>query len=390
MASNWYYEENGDRKGPVDSKTLKQLADNGTVQSTTPVWREGMKDWVKAGSVKGLISSSPTNPTRPPVPNSVIQPSTSPENTEEVTEAGRQETQETIWHRWPIVALLVTCCFPVGLVLVWTHPRWTTLTRCLWTGGFIAVLILGQTISRFEKAAAERKIAEANQLWSDGNQAEAVSIYRHLIDDDILHVSDEARSKLFVRTITFDVENGNESSARELLDLAEMFKVPLTFESPDARRLVATRTEEVEEQRRLNKKVDDVDGSEDKFVQLIAQVALAESAGFSDMNEGQVQANISKWIEGWANTSPELFQERLQSAARQLGAGDNRATSHLLSISPTDSKETTVQGTPTMIVVYGPWSANVTCYFVRKDGRYRLFRADVGERQWSPVGVSGR
>lgn len=34
MASNWYYEENGDRKGPVDSKTLKQLADNGTIKPT--------------------------------------------------------------------------------------------------------------------------------------------------------------------------------------------------------------------------------------------------------------------------------------------------------------------------------------------------------------------
>ena len=384
MSKNWYYKVAGVPKGPVDSKTLKRLAVGGTIQPDTLIRREDKEEWSKAASIKGLLP----NPA-PPAPVEVAT-RLSASNGRENSPHSKDATGERKWHTWPIVALLVTCCFPAGLFLVWTHPRWTTLTKSLWTGGLIAVLILGQTVSRFEKAAANEKIANANQLWTDGNQAEAVSIYRHLIEDSILHVEAETRSTLFVRTITFDIENANVSSARELLDRAEMFDVPLTFESLEAQRLVAAIEQEKAEQQRLRQKAAEVDGSEDKIVQLMAQVALAESAGFSDMNDGQVQANISMWIEGWGNTSPELFQERLQSAARQLGAADNRATRHLLSISPTDSKETVVQGTPTMIVVYGPWSANVTCYFVRKDGRYRLFRADVGERQWSPLGVSGR
>jgi hypothetical protein len=303
MASNWYYEENGDRQGPVDSKTLKQLAGNGTIKSTTPVWREGMKDWVKAGSVKGLISSSPTNPTRPPVPNSVVQPSTSPENAEEVTEAIPQEAQEKLWHRWPLVALLVTCCFPVGLVLVWTHPRWTTVAKTLWTAGFLAVAILGQTISHLESRALAEKLTHANQLWEEDRQSEAVSIYRRLITDGLHKVAEEDRSLLLQRTVTFEAENGNTEIAMEMLDDAELFRVPLSFDSQAARDLVAQRNQQKEQERQEQEALRREQETE-KFAreadQSIAEAGrhpttLSQAGTFSDDQRVQFKDNTSRY-----------------------------------------------------------------------------------------------
>lgn len=43
---------------------------------------------------------------------------------------------------WFIVALLF-CCFPVGLFLIWKHPRWTSSIKWTWTGVWAGLIILG-------------------------------------------------------------------------------------------------------------------------------------------------------------------------------------------------------------------------------------------------------
>ncbi len=53
--AQWYYVENNDRKGPVVLAELKQLATRGVVTPETLVWKEGMPDWEKAQSIKGLF-----------------------------------------------------------------------------------------------------------------------------------------------------------------------------------------------------------------------------------------------------------------------------------------------------------------------------------------------
>lgn len=57
--AKWFYELDGQTKGPVDPKSLKRLANNGTIRSSTLVWKEGMSKKVKAASVKGLIAPPP-------------------------------------------------------------------------------------------------------------------------------------------------------------------------------------------------------------------------------------------------------------------------------------------------------------------------------------------
>jgi hypothetical protein len=67
MPADWYCEVQGQRYGPITSGQLKQLATEGKLKPTHPVWREGMKQKVPASSVKGLFDSAPAA-TPPPAP----------------------------------------------------------------------------------------------------------------------------------------------------------------------------------------------------------------------------------------------------------------------------------------------------------------------------------
>lgn len=55
--SQWYYVENQERKGPVTESALKQLVSQGVITENTLVWKEGMKDWEPAQTIKGLVES---------------------------------------------------------------------------------------------------------------------------------------------------------------------------------------------------------------------------------------------------------------------------------------------------------------------------------------------
>lgn len=62
----WYYTSNGERAGPVRAVELKALASSGGLGPDDMVWKEGMKDWIKASSVKGLIPTALQVATAPP------------------------------------------------------------------------------------------------------------------------------------------------------------------------------------------------------------------------------------------------------------------------------------------------------------------------------------
>lgn len=69
MAGQWFYAASGGQAGPVDAAELRRLADEGALQPTDLVWREGMPEWVPANKVKGLFPAadnlSPTTPADP-------------------------------------------------------------------------------------------------------------------------------------------------------------------------------------------------------------------------------------------------------------------------------------------------------------------------------------
>jgi hypothetical protein len=129
MAQEWYYTQ-GDRKvGPVSAKGLKHAAADGTLQPTTLVWTDGMKEWKEARSVKGLAGLWPSSPpvasaAPPPLParraTPVAKPVAGPSPTEGATKA---TSPESAVRQWWLIGLSLLCCFPAGLVLVWINPR---------------------------------------------------------------------------------------------------------------------------------------------------------------------------------------------------------------------------------------------------------------------------
>ncbi|MCL2306413.1 MAG: DUF4339 domain-containing protein [Planctomycetaceae bacterium] len=65
MSSQWYYQKRGEAKqGPFTDKELKAKATAGEITPDGFVWKDGLKNWVPAGKVKGLFVATPV----PPVP----------------------------------------------------------------------------------------------------------------------------------------------------------------------------------------------------------------------------------------------------------------------------------------------------------------------------------
>ncbi|HZS36511.1 MAG TPA: DUF4339 domain-containing protein [Polyangia bacterium] len=62
-ADAWWYESSGQRLGPIPLAELKAMIAAGTVVAQTRVWKQGMADWVIAGSVRALFAEAP--PERP-------------------------------------------------------------------------------------------------------------------------------------------------------------------------------------------------------------------------------------------------------------------------------------------------------------------------------------
>jgi uncharacterized RDD family membrane protein YckC len=52
MASNWYFEENGERVGPLDESEIKEAVSKGRVSSDTLVWNEKLADWTVASETE--------------------------------------------------------------------------------------------------------------------------------------------------------------------------------------------------------------------------------------------------------------------------------------------------------------------------------------------------
>jgi len=51
----WRYAKGGEQHGPVSDRRLKELAISGQLSPSDLVWREGMLDWAKAGTIRGLF-----------------------------------------------------------------------------------------------------------------------------------------------------------------------------------------------------------------------------------------------------------------------------------------------------------------------------------------------
>lgn len=74
--------------------------------------------------------------------------------------------------------------------------------------------VIGSAIEKSEKKAAVEKTEEAERLWSKGEKAGAVVIYKDLLKRYFRHLEVEKRAVYLSRVIDFDIESGDESSAK--------------------------------------------------------------------------------------------------------------------------------------------------------------------------------
>jgi hypothetical protein len=68
MASAWFFQRNGKQSGPCSSEELKVLARTGNLSPEDSIWKEGMKEWQRAGDAKGLFPTGRTPDSKPPLP----------------------------------------------------------------------------------------------------------------------------------------------------------------------------------------------------------------------------------------------------------------------------------------------------------------------------------
>jgi hypothetical protein len=97
MNQEWYYQNGGNRHGPVTAAVLKQLADSGEIRPETPVWRQGMAQWAPAKAVKGLFTGNPpSTPAPAPAPAPSPTPAAAPPQDDDL----RADTND--WHVFDI------------------------------------------------------------------------------------------------------------------------------------------------------------------------------------------------------------------------------------------------------------------------------------------------
>lgn len=122
----WFYEDNGERKGPVTADFLLGLSASGAVSGETLVWRDGFADWIPFRESELFDSDSPEeNKGAPPMlpPALRVKPAFVPR---EISfnpnyEFGIRKTLGQGWRLmvsdfWPFVGFLAIMYLILGLV----------------------------------------------------------------------------------------------------------------------------------------------------------------------------------------------------------------------------------------------------------------------------------
>ena len=123
MARQWYYEINGKRRGPVDSKTLKHLAASGRLKPNDLVWTDGKDEWKPARIVVGLFPESVVPPPPPIQKKSPVPPPPPPQKKN--TEPQTAESVPALWN--PTAIRLWSLLFTWGFGGYLVAQNWKSL-----------------------------------------------------------------------------------------------------------------------------------------------------------------------------------------------------------------------------------------------------------------------
>ena len=74
METQWYYMQDDEQCGPLSSKQLIELVQTGELTPTHMIWKEGLSDWIPAGSISGLFKEQQQESAAPVVAEDVSFP----------------------------------------------------------------------------------------------------------------------------------------------------------------------------------------------------------------------------------------------------------------------------------------------------------------------------
>jgi len=252
MAEQWYFAQQGQRKGPTSEEQIRQLLSSGDIEPTDLVWKQGMTQWTQASQVFS------------PLPPDLNGPSPVPQKHPHSLVASPSSFWNPCREHSLFIGALLLFCFPVGLFLVWKHSLWTSKTKWIWTAAWIGVMLIGFIGVFMEERETAQNLAEANTLWGIGKKADAVDKYRVLLGKSYTYLRETDRPLVFRRVIEFDAEQGNADEAKTLIAKALDNNLALSLESPKAVAILTqvkdekeTKRKQAEEKKRLAKEADE-------------------------------------------------------------------------------------------------------------------------------------
>lgn len=132
-----------------------------------------------------------------------------------VEESSEILKKESKWYdKKTLVIILLIIFFPVGIYALWKNKQFSTITKSIITGVVIFSLIFFIISSQ----EANDALSETNKLWNAGQKGEAIKIYNDMIESgDIVYLDSADSCTIYKRVIEFNVENGNISPAKSLI-----------------------------------------------------------------------------------------------------------------------------------------------------------------------------
>ncbi len=145
--AQWHILRNGNEHGPFDDARLKKLASSGKLNPDDLVRRDDATTVRMAKEIKGLFVSAASS--------SAMSSSS----------ATLRSTSPGFLQRPALVVLLLTCCFPIGLVLVWIHPLWSQKHKWLLsTVGALPLLLLVAAVQGRKDRSEHRRNSDPGQV----------------------------------------------------------------------------------------------------------------------------------------------------------------------------------------------------------------------------------
>ena len=119
---SWFYEQNGEQKGPIPAEELVAKVRGGELPSSALVWREGLADWTPFSSVAelqntgGISAASGSTPTENPAAASPYSPPTTNPSAGVAGASSLPPGATVPNYLWQSIVATLLCCLPFGVV----------------------------------------------------------------------------------------------------------------------------------------------------------------------------------------------------------------------------------------------------------------------------------